>query len=213
MNNIKYIRSNIKQNSPIYVIDFLNIFSDFREIKYKMSNVDFHAVKHTNKEKDTYDFFNIFFTKYVEYTGINRLSNFIFVMKKISNYDNILYRILELYKDLNIRFIVIETKYTLDILDKNKDDFLCQYIFSYLMSNNDNCILISNDKYRDREIYVKEFGEQTSLTYIRVIKKTKNNLIENATLNLSIEKMICNNILTQKCKRCTIPKNKLKNIL
>ena len=99
MNNIKYIRSNMKQNSPVYVIDFLNIFSDFREIKYKMSNIDFHEVKHTNKEKDSYDFFNIFFTKYIEYTGISKLSNFIFVLKKISNYDNILYSVLELYKD------------------------------------------------------------------------------------------------------------------
>jgi hypothetical protein len=212
MSRITYIKSNIKKHSPIYIVDFLNIFSDFREIKYKMSNIDFHSVKHINKEKDTLDFFRIFFTKYIAYSGIKRDGNFLFVMKKITNYDTILYNILELYKDINIRFIVIESKYDSDILDKNKDDFLCQYIFSYLISNNDNCILISNDKYRDRSVYVKEFSNNNS-TLIRVIKKTDNNLIESASLNIDIERMICNRILNQICKRCTIPKNKLKNIL
>jgi hypothetical protein len=212
MSRITYIKSNIKKNSPIYIVDFLNIFSDFREIKYKMSNIDFHSVKHINKERDTLDFFLIFFTKYIAYSGIERDGNFIFVMKKITNYDAILYNILELYKDINIRFIIIESKYDSDILDKNKDDFLCQYIFSYLISNNDNCILISNDKYRDRAIYVKEFSNNNS-TLIRVVKKTTNNLIESAALQIDIEKILCNKILNQICKRCTIPKNKLKNIL
>lgn len=212
MSRITYIKSNIKKHSPIYIVDFLNIFSDFREIKYKMSNIDFHSVKHINKEKDTLDFFRIFFTKYIAYSGIKRDSNFLFVMKKITNYDTILYNILELYKDINIRFIIIESKYESDILDKNKDDFLCQYIFSYLISNNDNCILISNDKYRDRSIYVKEFSNNNS-TLIRVIKKTENNLIESASLSIDIERILCNRILNQICKRCTIPKNKLKNIL
>lgn len=212
MSRIILIKSNFKKNSPIYIVDFLNIFSDFREIKYKMSNVDFHSVKHINKEKDTLDFFKIFFTKYLSYTGIKKDGNFLFVMKKITNYDHVLYKVLELYAEFNIRFIIIESKYDSDILDKNKDDFLCQYIFSYLISNNDNCILISNDKYRDREIYVKEFSNNSS-TYIRVVKKTENNLIESALLNIDIEKILCNRILTQICKRCTIPKNKLRNIL
>jgi hypothetical protein len=212
MSRITLIKSNFKKNSPIYIVDFLNIFSDFREIKYKMSNIDFHSVKHVNKEKDTLDFFKIFFTKYISYTGIKSDGNFLFVMKKITNYDNVLYKILELYEKFNIRFIIIESKYELDILDKNKDDFLCQYIFSYLISNNDNCILISNDKYRDRDVYVKEFSNNSS-TFIRVLKKTENNLIESALLNIDIETILCNKILTQICKRCTIPKNKLRNIL
>ena len=212
MSKITLIKNNLTKNSPIYIVDFLNIFSDFREIKYKMSNVDFHSVKHVNKEKDTLDFFNIFFTKYISYTGIKSNSNFLFVMKKITNYDNVLYKVLELYERFNIRFIIIESKYELDVLDKNKDDFLCQYIFSYLISSNDNCILISNDKYRDREVYVKEFSNNSS-TFIKVVKKTSNNLIESALLNIDIETILCNKILTQICKRCTIPKNKLRNIL
>jgi len=212
MNNIGYVKNSLKQNSPIYIVDFLNIFSDFREIKYKKLNINFHEVKHINKEKDTFDFFELFFTNYINYTGISRDSNFIFILKKLTNYDVILYNILEKYKDLNIRFIIIESKYDIDILDKNKDDFLCQYIFSYLISNNDNCILISNDKYRDRKNYVTQFINNKCTASIRVVK-ILNNLIENATLDLDIEQIICNNILTQKCKRCMIPKHKLKNIL
>ena len=74
-------------------------------------------------------------------------------------------------------------------------------------------MLISNDKYRDKEIYVKEFENNNRKTYIKVIKKKNDDLIESAVLELNIEKLICNNILKQKCKRCTIPKNKLRNIL
>ena len=53
--------------SPIYICDYLNIFSDFREIKYKKLNIDFHTVKHMNKERDTYEFFELFFKKYIKY--------------------------------------------------------------------------------------------------------------------------------------------------
>jgi hypothetical protein len=212
MNNIGYVKNSLKQNSPIYIVDFLNIFSDFREIKYKKLNINFHEVKHINKEKDTIDFFELFFTHYINYIKISKDSNFIFILKKLTNYDNILYNILERYRYLNIRFIIIESKYDIDILDKNKDDFLCQYIFSYLISTNDNCILISTDKYRDKKNYVTQFINNKCSASIRVIK-ILNNLIENAVLDLNIEQIICDNILTQNYKRCMIPKHKLKNIL
>ena len=45
-----------------YIIDFLNIFSDYREIIYKKKNIDFHSVKHNNKEQDTIGFFKLFFS-------------------------------------------------------------------------------------------------------------------------------------------------------
>lgn len=200
--------------SPIYIIDFLNVFSDFREIKYKSSNIDFHSVKHENKEQDTIDFFLVFFTKYISYIGISKKSNFIFVLKKITNYDNVLYKIIRLYKEINIRFVVIESKYNIDVLDKNKDDFLCQYIFSFLIHNNDNCVLISNDKYRDRSIYVKKFQENTIDTSIHVIKQNiKLNTVEHDTKSICFNKNICMDIITKIYKRMTIPKNKLKNIL
>jgi len=212
MNNLEYIKNNLKTNSPIYIVDFLNVFSDFREIKYKKLNIDFHTVKHLNKEQDTFAFFDVFFTNYLNYMNINKNSNFIFILKKLTNYDFILYKILNKYKNLNIRFIIIETKYNIDILDKNKDDFLCQYIFCYLISHNDNCILISTDQYRDKKNYIMEFSNNNCTASIRIVKIT-NNLIENATLELNIEKLICHTIFTQKWKRCMVPKHKLKNIL
>ena len=42
---------NISPKKTIYTCDYLNLFSDFREIKYKKDNIDFHQVKHFNKEK------------------------------------------------------------------------------------------------------------------------------------------------------------------
>lgn len=200
----------LKIMPKIYVADYLNLFSDFREMKYKKENVDFHQVKHYNKEKDTIEFFELFFTKYIKYVNINKNSNFIFVMKKITNYDEILYKILETYNDINIRFIIIESKYENITLDKNKDDFLCQYIFKFLVTNND-CILISNDKYRDRDAYIKIF-QDSNLNSIKVIQTRENEIIiEN--LELKFDKIICNSLLNQKYKRSVIPKNKLNNIL
>ena len=201
--------------SPIYICDYLNIFSDFREIKYKKLNIDFHTVKHMNKERDTYEFFELFFKKYIKYINININSNFIFVMKKLTNYENVIYKILHLYNNVNLRFIIIESQYTKSILDKNKDDFLCQYIISYLIGHNDNCSLISNDKYRDRDIYVKEFKSNTFNTFVKIMKKKAGsvNLIENIGLELDIDDVICDAILKQKYNRCTIPKNKLVDVL
>lgn len=216
------ISNNLNTYSPIYIADYLNLFSDYREIKYEKANVNFHDVKHLNKEKDTLDFFNLFFTKYIpyvnqknQYNKINTDGNFIFILKKITNYDTILYNILDIYKSFNIRFIIIESKYNINLLDKNKDDFLCQYIFSYLISNNDNCLMISNDQYRDKKSYIKKFQNDYSTIIIRVITKKKEDstLIENSVMELDVEKIICNNMLSQKYKSCTIPKNQLKYIL
>lgn len=200
--------------SPIYIIDFLNIFSDFREIKYKKySNIDFHSVKHINKEKDTLDFFDTFFTKYINYANIEKTANFIFVLKQITNYSTTLYKVIDLYKHFNIRFVIIESNYNIDILDKNKDDFLCQYICSFLMQNNSNCTLISNDKYRDRCGYVQEFKKIIN-TIIHVIKKDNiTNKIEHGKKIIILQDNICQDIISKVYKRCTIPKNKLQYIV
>ena len=152
--NVKNIA---KQKPLVYIVDFLNIFSDFREIKYKKQNVDFHSVKHSNKEQDTYDFFKLFFSKYIDYVKIDRSSQFYFVMKKLNDYETILDNIMQTHYDFNMKFIIIEDKFNNDILDKNKDDFLCQYFFYVLQKNND-CVLISNDKYRDKRSYIKLFN-------------------------------------------------------
>ena len=83
------IAKNLK-NPTIYIIDFFNIFSDFREIKYKRQNIDFHSVKHVTKNQDTCDFFKLFFTRYIAYTGIKPNSKFYFIMKGLNDYDVVL---------------------------------------------------------------------------------------------------------------------------
>lgn len=190
-----------------YIIDFLNIFSDYREIVYKKQNIDFHSVKHNNKEKDTYNFFGLFFTKYIQKVNIKKGSIFIFIMKKINNYDEILNNILNNYIQFNIKFILIEDEYGNKIIDKNKDDFLCQYIFFLLFDNYKNCTLISNDKYRDKLEYIKLFNFNINLT---VMKKC-NNCIRN--LSFSINKNVLNLMEKNQCIRQTIPKHKLNQIL
>lgn len=199
-----------KKNTPVYIIDFLNIFSDFREIKYKKENIDFHSTKHLNKEQDTYDFFKLFFTKYIQYVGLKRNSPFIFIMKKLNEYEKILNDILIKYSQYDIRFLIIEDKYNNDILDKNKDDFLCQYIF-YTFRKNNECILISNDKYRDRHNYIKLFDFDMIISLLKY--NNNNNKIDKINKTFTMNQSIQNNLLKQIFTRCSIPKNKLNNII
>ena len=201
---------NSDKKSKVYIVDFFNIFSDFREIKYKRYNIDFHVIKHTNKIKDTYDFFELFFTKYIDHVKINKTSQFYFVMKKLTNFEIILNNIIKIYNNFNIKFIIIEDKYSNEILDKNKDDFLCQYFF-YILSQNNDCTLISNDKYRDKEQYIKLFNFNISLQVITLNKKTKT--IEKSILKIELTKKINDEIILQKYNRCKIPKQKLNNII
>lgn len=189
----------------IYISDYLNLFSDFREIKYKMKNIDFHSVKHINKENDTIEFFELFFTKYIQTIHIDINSNFIFILKKITNYEHILLKILKKYNNINIRFIIIESKYNEFLLDKNKDDFLCQYLFCFLMKHNDNCILISNDQYRDLPTYVQKY-HNINIKIMQNDTKSSQNFLD---LNSDILK-IMNKI---QYKRSVIPKNKLHKII
>lgn len=194
--------------NKIYIVDFLNIFSDFREIKYKKNKIDFHNVKYENVLNDTYDFFDMFFNKYTKITNINiKHSNFIFVMKKIQNFETIIKNALKKYPEFNFRFVVIENKFNNETLDKNKDDFLCQYFFYYLKKRHD-CILISNDKYRDLPNYINKFP---SLIKIKVYKLMSNDLVLTTnTIDIAPDiKNQIDNILS----RCSIPKYKLHHIL
>ena len=186
----------LSQLKKTYIIDYLNIWSDYREMKYNLKNKDFHLVKHKMKLIDTVDFFEFFFTKYIEKININKNSSFIFILKKISNYDIILITILKKYKQLNINFIIIESKFNNVLLDKNKDDFLCQYI---LMENKFN--LISNDKYKDFFSYNKKY---TNL--LVTIMNFKNDSIQSKIINLNILNDI---IIEKKYNRISIPKNNI----
>jgi hypothetical protein len=201
---------NFEKKQKVYIVDFLNIFSDFREIKYKRQNIDFHVIKHTNKIKDTYDFFELFFTKYINHVKIDKSSQFYFVMKKLNNFDVVLHNIIKSYYNFNIKFIIIEDQYSNQILDKNKDDFLCQYFF-YILSQTNDCTLISNDKYRDRQKYIQLFNFDISLQVITLNKTTKS--IEKSILKVELTKSINDKIISQKYNRCTIPKQKLNSIL
>jgi hypothetical protein len=202
---------NVNKNSKqtVYIVDFLNIFSDFREIKYKKENIDFHSVKHNNKEKDTLDFFDLFFTKYINHVNIHNSSQFYFVMKKLNDYEKVLDNVMKIHK-FNMKFIIIEDKYNNDILDKNKDDFLCQYFFYILQKSND-CVLISNDKYRDKKDYIKLFNFDIFIRMIHLNKKT--NLLEKSMLKIQLNENISNHMIIQKYTRCTIPKRDLGKIL
>lgn len=207
--NVKPMK-NVCNTENLYIIDFLNIFSDFREIKYKMENIDFHSVKHDNKEKDTYDFFKLFFTKYIDYANINKNGIFYFIMKKLNNYELILSNIIQIHNDFDIKFIIIEDKYDNVILDKNKDDFLCQYFFC-LLSQNNNCRLISNDKYRDKQSYIKLFNFDI---YVRILDYNKEEKILEKTISkIKIINHITNIMIDQRYIRCTIPKQNLNKIL
>lgn len=220
MSYVKQVNNKIRDNTndnansnKIFVCDYMNTFSDYREVKYKKLGIDFHDVKHTNKKTDTLEFFDIFFNAYIDYIKVSKKSEFIFIMKKITNYDKILLHVLELYKDINIRFFVIESKYTDNMLDKNKDDYLCQYIVSYYKDKDpkSTCTLISNDKYRDRNQYIQLFNniKTLSIRHLTIVNKQ----IENTLIELNIDTDISNTILNQQYKRQTIPKNKLDNIL
>ena len=198
--------SMLPKNSPIYVIDFLNLFSDYREIFYKEKNIDFHLLKHKMLEKDTFDFFKMFFTKYINYTKISKESEYIFILKKITNYNVVLYKIVELYKDIKIKFIIIETKFTSNLLDKNKDDFFCQYLFCILLDKNKNVMLITNDKYRDSINYVNLFDKKCT--------KLKNIAYKKVSFtDLEINKYGLSLINNEKYIRVGIPKEKLKFVI
>jgi hypothetical protein len=196
---------NLNASKMIYITDYFNTFSDFREIKYKMKNIDFHSVKHKNKEIDTIEFFELFFTKYIKLINIDINSNFIFILKKITNYEHILINILKKYYNINIRFIIIESNYSELLLDKNKDDFLCQYLFCFLMAHNDNCILISNDKYRDLPTYVQKYNN-INIKILQNNTKSINNFLD---LQSDILKRM-NNI---EYKKSAIPKSQLYKII
>jgi hypothetical protein len=206
-----FVKAGYQTKPVVYIVDFLNIFSDFREIKYKKENIDFHSVKHSNKEQDTYDFFTLFFSKYIDYVKIDRSSQFYFVMKKLNDYEVVLDNIMKRHYDFNMKFIIIEDKYNNDILDKNKDDFLCQYFFYILQKQHNKCVLISNDKYRDKKSYIKLFNFDIFIRVVNYNKSTK--ILEKSMLKIRLNDSISDHMILQKYTRCTIPKRDLGQIL
>lgn len=180
------------------VIDFLNVFSDFREIKYSTTN--FHVIKHMHKHKDTIDFFQFFFQKYIKYIHATTNDTYVFVMKKLNDYMKTLECILYTYSHIDLTFVVIEKKYTNKLIDKNKDDFVCQYLCGVIGKN---ALLLSNDKYRDKAEYAYLFDFKILLSVHR---------------NNSIKKymyLLPNFGLLERVspQQVAVPKCKLKNLI
>lgn len=195
-----------------YVVDFFNIFSDFREIKYKKLGIDFHTCKYERIRDDTMEFFDVFFTKYIKKVGIDiNESEFIFVMKKLHGYSNFLSDVLQKYNDVNFQFAIIEEKYDNYLVDKNKDDFVCQYLL-YSIGKKYNCSLISNDRYRDRSKYIDLFNFELS-----IVGMSKDDLDQVTTqkmrMRISNINYVKQNLMSQELKRCSIPKHNLFTIL
>ncbi|NDC94806.1 hypothetical protein EB118_11385 [bacterium] len=147
----------------VVVIDYLNVFSDFREIKYKRERLNFHEVKHKNKTVDTYEFFKLFFTRYTREFMFREGTKFYFVMKKLYGYQATLDVILRRYAQFDLTFVVIEQKYTDYIVDKNKDDFVCMYFYNFFRDKG-SCYLLSNDKYRDFGMIAPHFKFDIEIT-------------------------------------------------
>lgn len=195
-----------------YIIDYFNIFSDFREIYYKKKGIDFHAVKYTNLKIDTDRFFKIFFTVYAEHVSLNLNDDFVFIVKKLNGYEEILKNVLATYSSsrirINIRFMLVVEKYNNKIVDSNKDDFLCQYMMCLYGKDS---ILISNDKYSDTRNYLDAFLGQKTLNIQTLMNKNGKFTIHSCPFIIT-EKTICD-VLTQRMNRTSIPKQNLLNVI
>jgi hypothetical protein len=191
----------------IYIIDTLNIFSDFRETFYKRIGVDFHDVKYTSINNDTFAFFDLFFNEYIQLLKIPIQSKFIFVMKKINNYDEVLIALLHKYIGVDLKFIITVDKYTDSLIDQNKDDFICQYLLTVY----DGSILISNDKYKNTREYTHLFLNMRKINL--QIMQCSTSVLTNACAFFIINSSVINKIHSITFARKCIPKSDFKKIL
>ncbi len=192
----------------MYIVDYFNIFSDYREIYYRNKGIDFHKVKYNNLLVDTERFFKIFFTIYMKHVNLDPSRGFVFVIKKLNNYNDILKNVIETYKSFKIRFIIVNEKYNNTIIDNNKDDFMCQYM---LCLYGDGAELISNDKYSDSRKYMQYFLEQKFLN-VQTILYRDGKVSTHSCPYLITYKSI-QNIINRKISRKSIPKRNLLTVI
>lgn len=180
-----------------FVIDFFNVFSDYRETYYNRLGVDFHTVKYKTIIKDTCAFFELFFTEYVKVAGISpQDSEFIFVVKRIYNYDKCLGDIAKKYRHLSIKFILVNDRYKDSLIEQNKDDYLCQYLLAVYAGS----ILISNDKYNNRTQYITTFMDIQRIN-VQVIREN----IDTNTFYI-VNENITRRMLAIRFGRVSVPK-------
>lgn len=149
----------------------------------------------------------MFFDKYITNVGVDLRSTFIFVMKKLYNFDESLKSIVKLYSCIDIHLLLLPDQYVNSVIDKNKDDFVCQYLFVlYKRAPNkyDKIHLISNDKYRDKMNYINLFNFQLNVILFN------SHFIHKMEINLDKDTrdMIKDNIRTT-----SIPKYQLANMI
>lgn len=213
LSTMKLKKTAVQVSKNVYIIDFLNIFSDFREMKYLKENVDFHDIKHNTLEKDTFDFFDMFFNIYLPTINVRHNNRFIFVLKNLDQYYNILTKVLNKYIEIDMRFITIENTFNDNNIDKSKDDFLCQYFYFFLSKNPElKCHLISTDLYRDRFSYIKDFKNQNmdlGIFYISPSMDIKN---EHTDLQVN-DQFLLDLMIKGNYRRFNIPKYTLLNLL
>ena len=187
-----------------YVVDYFNVFSDYREVYYKNNSKDFHETKYKTIKQDTESFFDVFFTLYLQKMNIDaNQSNFIFIIKKIYNYEEILASILEKYKYVHIRFVLVYEKYNDKLIEKNKDDFICQYLIAVF---NTNTILISNDNYKDKLMYTSAFLTNSRINIQVLQYQTSTKTITRSSTFLIIDETIINKIISRKITRKNMKK-------
>ena len=191
--------------NKIYVIDFLNVFSDYRELKYKIMGINFHKIKYKTLYNDTVEFFQFFFTKYIVKQRMSRQDSFIFVMKKLCGYEKILNKILENFKEITIKFVIVKYKYSDNVINDNKDDFMCQYLLTLYKGN--NSYLISNDLYRNKKEYLNLFLE---LERLECDIMTSNHVCETIFV---INKKVVHDIAVLNVSNCSLSKKKLLEII
>ena len=189
-----------------YIIDFFNVFSDYRETYYKKIKVDFHSVKHATLLKDTRDFFDLFFMDYLKVVGIEDKSEFVFVMKKIYNYEQALLDTLEKYKNLNIKFVIVKDRYDNSLVEQNKDDFICQYLLSIYPKS----VLISNDNYKNKIDYTFLFLELQRVN-IQIIQYNESS-VTNAETFYIVNGDITKKINSHRYNRRCLPKSKFTTL-
>lgn len=182
----------------IYIVDFLNIFSDFREMKYNLYNMDWRDFMYSKFETDLNIFFKWFFNYYVKELKLHDDYEYIFIMKNVG-FTNLFKTLIKEYP--NISFMYME-KHAEPIIEKNKDDFLCNYFYAFYKIQGHNIQLISNDKYKDLENYYQIFRDKTF--DIKIIKNSQKYSIKLHIHSIIIEKML------KKIEKNAINKKNLK---
>lgn len=184
----------------IYIVDFLNVFSDFREMRYKLYNIDWKDVMHSKFEKDLNIFFKWFFEYYVIELKLEKKCQYVFVMKHIG-FQKLFQNILQTYSLYDILFLTIDKQQD-NLIDKNKDDFLCKYLYCLYKIQGRTVHLISNDLYRDFKDYFSIFKDKIFGARLSKISNEKN-------INIKINHIVLSRVF-QKIEKISIKKEKLK---